>query len=155
MLQEVRVVRALPNRVEVNGSERESALVWCSKDCYKMDPSGYVYEKVDKPQDKTFIQEAQSVDIMIGQKVAAEKFIIFYVNCVSELNKMGIQIKSADVSDMTYNLSFQSGEGWRIIFDTSQSLDNQLDVLKQVLSTNKADVHEYVNLGVEGQAYLK
>mgnify|MGYP001216182286 CR=1 FL=1 len=155
VLEEVRVVRGLPNSIKVIGSERESALIWCSSECYKMDPSGYIYEKIDKPVDKIYIQQKDATEISLGQKVATTKFVMFYVSCVDGLAKQGISVKSAEVSDMIYQLGFVTSDGWRAIFDTSESLDNQLYALKQVLEKNRSDVKEYVNLGVKGQAYIK
>ncbi len=155
VIEEIKVVRGLPSKIMITGSERESALVFCSKECFKIDPSGYVYQKVDKPEDKIFLQEKISTDIEVGQQVAGAKFILFYVKCVDEMQKMGLTVKSAEVSDLTFSLSVLTSEGWRAIFDTSQSLDNQLYALKQVLEKNKADLKEYANLGVEGQVYLK
>jgi len=155
VIEEIKVVRGLPNKIMITGSERESALIFCSKECFKIDPSGYVYQRVEKPDDKIFLQEKIPIDIEIGQQVAGAKFILFYVKCVEEMQKMGLTVKSAEVSDLTFSLSILTSEDWRAIFDTSQSLDNQLYALKQVLEKNKADLKEYANLGVEGQVYLK
>jgi hypothetical protein len=155
VIEEIKVVRGLPNKIMISGSERESALIFCSKECFKIDPSGYVYEKVEKPEDKIFLQEKTPTDIQIGEQVVGTKFILFYIKCVDEMQKMNLTVKSAEVSDLTFSLSVLTSEGWRAIFDTSQSLDNQLYALGQVLEKNKGDLKEYANLGVEGQVYLK
>ena len=46
-------------------------------------------------------------------------------------------------------------EGWQAILDSSSSLQNQISALAQVVKNNRADLKEYVDVRVEGVAYIK
>jgi len=55
----------------------------------------------------------------------------------------------------TFKITFTTDKKWNIITDSSYSLKNQISALEQVLKNNRADIHEYVDVRVEGVAYIK
>jgi cell division septal protein FtsQ len=155
VIDEISIVRGLPRSIEVHASERNEALIWCVDKCYKIDPDGNVYEETEKPTDKLFLKDNSTIAPVIGSKVASSEFIEFYIRSAQALEGLGLKVTKAEISETTFRLDLQTSEGWRAIFDTSKSLDNQVFALQQVLDKNRADIKEYVNLGVEGLAYIK
>jgi cell division septal protein FtsQ len=155
VIDQIRIVRGLPRSIEVTATERHEALIWCAQKCYKIDPDGNVYEETEQPTDKLYLKDNSSIAPTIGSKVASREFIEFYIKSSQALTNMGLTVVKAEISETTFRLDLQTSEGWRAIFDTSKSLDNQVYALQQVLDKNRGDIKEYVNLGVEGLAYIK
>jgi len=156
ILEEVRIERGLPSTVRVIVSERKQVLVWCSRDnCWEVDNSGYAYQEIPRPTDKIVLNDESGMPIKSGDKIASVQFIRFFMQAIDEIEKLGIKIDEAKIQETTFKVNFKTSEGWEIILDSSASLKNQISALKQVLEKNRSDIHEYVDLRVEGTAYLK
>lgn len=155
ILEEARLVRGLPNTIRVIVNERKQVLIWCAQECYDLDAKGYAYQKVDKPSDKIVLIDESNLKIEQGQQVASEQFVKFFLNAIERTEQMNLKITEAKIGQTTYRLSFKTSEGWSIIFDTSGSLKNQINALKQVLEKNRDAIHEYVDVRVEGTVFIK
>lgn len=156
ILEEARIERGLPGTVRVIVSERKQILVWCSKEkCWEVDNGGYAYQEIPRPTDKIVLNDESGMPIKSGDKIASVQFIRFFMQAIDEIEKLGIKINEARIQETTFKVNFKTSEGWEIIFDSFTSLKNQISALKQVLDKNRSDIHEYVDLRVEGTAYLK
>jgi len=155
IVQQVRIVRGLPNSVKVYVEERRQQLVWCSDKCFEIDNNGLAYQEIARPQNLVVVVDQDNLELKVGDRVISQDFIYFFLHAVDEIEKLGLKVSEADIKDTTFRLSFKTTEGWDIIFDTSASLENQVSALKQTVLNNRSDIHEYVDLRVEGVAYIK
>lgn len=156
VLREVRIVRGLPSTVRIVVDERKQKLIWCNlRECYEVDNYGYAYKKTKKDVSGVVIKDLGDIDINELQQVASKGFISFFINALEKLSKQDIKINEARINETTFRIDFVTHDGWIIIMDTSQSLNNQMSALNQVVENNKSDIHEYVDVRVEGVAYIK
>jgi len=156
ILEEARMIRGLPATVRVIVAERRQQLVWCSDKCFDIDSSGYAYQEVERPTDKVALVDSTRLPIKVGDRVTLPHFIKFFLDTIDETEKMGLKVTEAQIDEVTaYKITYKTSEGWNIIVDSSASFANQMSALQQVLDKNRPDVKEYVDLRVEGLAFLK
>ena len=156
ILEEARIERGLPYTVRMIVSERKQILIWCSKEkCWEVDNYGYAYQEIPRPSDKIVLNDESGMPIKSGDKIASVQFIRFFMQAIDEIEKLGITISEARIQETTFKVNFKTSEGWEAIFDSSASLKNQISALRQVLERNRNDIHEYVDLRVEGTAFIK
>lgn len=156
VLSEVTIIRGIPRTVKLSIIERDQIMIWCNiENCYEVDNQGYAYQTIARPSSKIVLNDDKNQVIKEGDRVASESFIYFFLKTIEELDKVGIKVTSAKMEETTFKITFITSEGWSIIADSSYSINNQVSAVRQVVDKNKADIHEYVDVRVEGLAYLK
>ena len=156
VLEEARIVRGLPSTVRVTVDEREQKFVWCNKsDCYEVDNNGYVFEKTNDTKKAIVLRDLNNVKVNQLEQVASKKFIKFFIVALDKIKETGVVVSEAQIEQTTFKVDFVTKDGWKIIMDTGGSLENQIYSLKQVIETNKSDIKEYVDVRVEGVAFVK
>ncbi|MFH1855487.1 MAG: hypothetical protein ABH810_03750 [bacterium] len=155
-LSEVRLVRGLPETVKLVAKERNQVMIICSlENCFQVDNYGYAYQKIPKPKDKVVLNDKKNIKINEGERVVSESFIAFFLDALDEMNHLGLKVKSAEMEETTFKITFVTKDGFNIITDSSYSLKNQISALTQVIEKSKGDIHEYIDVRVEGVAYIK
>ena len=156
ILQGATIVRGLPSTVRVIVAERRQVLIWCSSiDCKEVDQNGYVYREIPRPKNRVVIVDQLNAKYSIGDKITSKEFIDIFLTALDSIEANGLKISEVQVGETTFKLSFKTQDGWLVILDPTESLKNQMSALKQVLAKNRVDIHEYVDLRVEGLAYIK
>ena len=156
VLEQARIVRGLPDTVRVIIDEREQKFIWCNlKACYEVDNNGYIFNEVEKTSAAVALTDLGNVEISELKQVASKNFIKFFVKALEQIGDAGIEVTEAQIDKTTFKLEFISAEGWRIIMDTSGSLNNQVSAVRQVFEKNKPDIHEYIDVRVEGVVFIK
>jgi len=155
ILEQAKIVRGLPSTILIVASERDQVLTWCSDACFNIDNYGYAYEVAKPVPSQIPLVDKSSIKIEIGDKVTTPNFINFYLNALKRTQEMGLKITEARIEETSYKLILKTSENYDIIFDTSESLNNQISALKQVLEKNRPDVKVYADLRVEGLVYVK
>lgn len=156
ILEEASMVRGLPSTIKVSVKERLQTLVVCnSQDCFEVDNQGYAYQKTSRPVDKIVLIDEKNLQIKENDKIFSNSFISFFLGVIDGFSKTDIKITEARMDETTFRIRFVTKEGWTMILDSSANLENQISAVKQVVAKNKQDLREYVDVRVEGFAYIK
>lgn len=156
VLEEARIVRGLPNMVRVILDEREQKFIWCNaKGCFEVDNNGYIFEQTKSTKRGVILRDLSNVEINQLEQVASKQFIGFFISALEKIKETGVVVTEAQIEQTTFKIDFVTKDGWKVIMDTSSSLENQIFALKQVVEKNKADIKEYVDVRVEGVAFVK
>lgn len=157
ILEEASIVRGLPSTVKISVKERSQVMILCSGSggCFEIDSNGYAYQKIQRPTDKVVLVDEKNFAIKETDQVFSKSFIKFFLDAIDELNKNSITIKEARMDETSFKIRFITSEGWAAVLDSSSNLQNQISAVKQAVDKNKSDIHEYVDVRVEGVAYLK
>jgi hypothetical protein len=156
ILEEASMVRGLPSTVKISIKERSQTLVVCnSQDCYEVDNLGYAYQKTSRPSDKVVLIDEKNLQIKENDKIFSNSFISFFLGVIDGFSKTNIKITEARMDETTFRIRFVTKEGWTMILDSSANLENQISAVKQVVEKDKQDLREYVDVRVEGFAYIK
>ena len=156
VLEEAKIVRGLPSTVRIVVGERRQVLIWCQQTCFEVDLYGYAYQEIPAaPEGKIAIKDSAGTKYKVGDKIVSADYIAFFLSALDKVEANGLEVKEAGVNQTVFKLTFTTSEGWKIILDPSESLSNQTFALKQILEKNRGDIKEYVDLRVEGLAYIK
>ena len=156
VLEEARIVRGLPSTVRVIVDERDQKFIWCnSSGCFEVDNNGYIFEETVKGGDEIVLRDLSDIKVGYLDKVVSRQFIDFFMDALDGLSGIGLNIKEAQISQTTFRVDFMTQEGWRVIMDSNSPLENQLFATKQVVEKNRPDIKEYIDVRVEGVAFLK
>ncbi|OQA53120.1 MAG: cell division protein FtsQ [candidate division WS2 bacterium ADurb.Bin280] len=155
VIEEARVVRGLPSTLRVEIKERDVALIWCNEKCFEIDNRGLAYRETQNSPTGIVVSDKSNIEINIGDKVVSQKFVDFYKKSIDAFERIGVSVSEASVEDTTFKLSFKTQKGYTVIFDTSSSLENQIYALEQIIANGDQEIGEYVDLRVEGLAYVK
>lgn len=159
-IKALRIYRGLPRTLKVAVEERSKAFVWQTQGkLYLLDASGVVFQEVLNSSDQSSfaIIDDSNVPVQLGQKITSDAFVKTIQEIIDKLpaNINGETIASVHVSETIFNLAILTNQNIKILFDTTQPLDLQLEAVKKIYAENRGDVHEYLDVRVLGKAYLK
>lgn len=156
------IYKGLPDSLKVKVNVRDPKIVWQTQEkTYFIDINGIVFAQGDsgvleKGQPLPLIIDTKNAPIEVGTRIVSANFVQF----VLDLNKdfpqtVGANVSELKIGETTFQIEAVSDQGWRVYLDTTRDLHNQLVSLKKVLDQYREQIHEYVDLRVEGRAYYK
>ncbi len=157
-IQDVSVDKGLPSQLKVTILERSLAVGWQSGGkLYAVDGQGVAYGELSSPpSDTLLITDPANVAVTLGQPVATPQVISFVLNAKSSLEKdAGLTITGAHFIETTFDVSFQAKEGWQVMLATDRGLHPQISSLQSILKEKHDLIHEYIDLRVQGLAFVK
>ncbi len=158
-IKEIAVLKGLPNAVKIQIVEREGRLVWLTTGKrYLIDPEGVVSREVSEAESAGIpvVADAKNITVSENQLLLSPDFIAF----VSYLDqyfyeKTNLKPSGYFVDETTYDLSVTTDANIKIMFETVRSPESQLENLKKILANYRDQIHEYIDLRVEGWGYYK
>ncbi len=166
-IRDVYIVRKLPATLKIVVQEKAPALLLLSGGKYYfVDAGGVAYEiaRLDTlpgtvlPIIKNTDAEAQ---VELGRPVVSEAFVAFAAQAQASLPAVaGAQVAEVRIPSLAAReVHFLFDTNWLIRFDSTRSLDSQLDVLKRLLASNipSEDLPrlEYIDLRIANRVYYK
>lgn len=155
-LKRLKIVRGLPNMIRIQVVERTSIANWRSGETwYKVDDDGVVF-KIDPEPNQIKITDDQNLPIKIGQKIAGREFFDFAEAVAKTLpTVVDLQYQTGHVGETTFNLKVKTDRGVEIFFDTTVSLDRQLDALQRVWNQKRDEIKQFIDVRIEGYVYYQ
>jgi len=155
-VQSVRIKRRPPHTLLIELTLRPEGIVWESQGKkYLLDNRGVAIKEIAKSQLPQVV-DLRNVPVELNQQVVNPLFVYFVKNLNLKFTpKTGLPLKALTVAgETTFDLVVQT-EGFSIIFDTQGDLDQQLENLVRVYQAKKDEIHEYIDLRIEGRVYYK
>lgn len=167
-IEEIQILRGLPDTLRVRLIEREPAIAWQTGDSWFIaDQSGFVFneQSLTRKPDGQFdlpstnlpvVLDTKGLQTSVGQIVVRPQFIDFVRGLYERLPKeVNVRFIRAEVPETTFNVTVVTDVGWNILFDTNRPIDVQLRTLIKVLESKRGEIHEYVDVRVRGWVYYK
>lgn len=154
---EVKVLRGIPNILRVIFKERNSEVVWQSKDnFYFVDSDGVAFKKVAKEQARSYplIIDNQGLDVKAPSDVSSPSFIDFVKN-LSNYAFDDLKISHFEINETIFQIDAVTNKKIKIIFDTTRSISDQKEAFEKIYSEHKNEIKEYIDVRVEGMVYYK
>jgi len=162
-IETLEIKRGLPDTLKVKVNVRIPVLGWKTQDkIYLIDKNGVIFQLSDgntngadnKPV--SVVEDTKNIVVIDGVKIVTPEFVTFVSTFVANVKtEQNIQITSMTISDTTFQVEAQTDQGFKIIFSTIDSLDNQIKALAKALETKRGDIHEYADLRIVGRVYYK
>jgi hypothetical protein len=158
-IREVEVFRGIPNALKIVINERDGKIVWQSgENKYLVSSQGEVTRQVVGAEgDKLpIVVDKKGLSVKPGQLLASPNLIAFVVNIQSGLfDAVNIKPDHFEVTETTFDLNLYTDAGFYIKLNSLRSSKKQLDNLKLVMVERRPEIHEYVDLRIDGWAYYK
>ena len=160
LVSEVSIQKGLPDTIRVIIIERQPVIIWQTADKkYLVDKEGYGYLEADanNAKDLPVIIDRQNLPLELSDKVASRNFIDFVRETIEKFEARSmLNIKELRINETTFDLEVLTNEGFVVLFDTTRSVETELDDLRRVMAhLNGVKPKEYIDLRVEGWAYYK
>ena len=158
-IKDVIIFKGIPNAIKIQILEEDPKLVWQSGDKrYLVSTDGRVAKEIGTEEftNLPLIVDKKNVAIELGQKVISSDFIAFVMNINNQFfDKTNIKIKNFEIEETTFDLNVVTEAGFIVKFNSIRSSARQLENLKIVLVEKRPDIHEYVDLRIDGWGYYK
>ncbi|MCL5795469.1 MAG: cell division protein FtsQ/DivIB [Patescibacteria group bacterium] len=162
-IESISIRRGVPDTLKIKVFVRNPLIGWKSQDkIYLIDKNGVVFERGEGIiNDEEFaklpvVNDTQNAKVSAGSQQVSPDLVNFVKYLADNFNaKTSANITELKIGETTLQLEARTDQGWFVLLDTLRSPEVQLNALKKLLSDNRDDIHEYVDLRVEGKAYLK
>jgi len=159
-IKEVQIYKGFPNTLKVVIFENEGRAIWESNGSkYLVSGSGMVIQQLsleEKELNLPLIRDKKNISIREGDIIVSSSFIAFTNNIKNQIFQItNIQPLYFEVVETTFDVDLYTEAGFFVKLDTTRSSAKQLDNLKRVLISKRNEIHEYVDLRVDGWAYYK
>jgi cell division septal protein FtsQ len=157
LVDKVNVTRGVPKTIKIEVVEREGFLIWQTNGKnYLVDKKGIVFKETEDTFSLPQVVDEQNRPITLGEKILTQNFIKFINSINVNLSKKTkTKIKKIIVRESTFELDVLTDKGWKIIFDTTRSANDQIAALKKILPYAKNKIKDYLDLRVPNWAYYK
>ncbi len=160
-IKQVVIYKGIPNAIKIEVLEYEKSLLWKSADKYYLVSSqGFAYKDVTNNfadfEKLPLVEDYAAIKVCDNQQVTGPSFIAF-VSIVDEQieSVANIQPVKFSITETTVDVFLETNRGFYIKFDSMRSSKKQLDNLIKVMIEKGDQVHEYVDLRIDGWAYYK
>lgn len=158
-IKDVQIVRGIPDAVKIVLLEHENKIIWQSSGSkYLISAQGEATKRVEDGETFNYpiVNDSKNLPVILGQSIVSPNFIAFIVN-INEKFFEATNIKQTyfEVPQTTFDLYLYTEAGFYVKFNSMRSSAKQLENLKKVLVEKRSDVHEYVDLRIDGWAYYK
>lgn len=156
-IENIKVIRGLPDTLRIETKTYQPELIWQTQNHqYSVDSGGLVIGETNGLSDLPIIRDNKNLPVQIKQPVVSQNFIEFIKKIQTRfIDKVGFKITYFEVNETIFQVDALTDQGWLVKFDTTRSIDDQLDVLTKLLAERKDEIHEYVDVRVEGRVYYK
>lgn len=166
-IRDVHIIRKMPGTLKVIVQEKQPALLLISGGSYYfVDIGGIAYEQasldmlpgVVLPTVKNSDTEAT---VILGTSAVEAQFVTFITEALKKLPEItGAQIAEMKIPSLaTREVHFLLDKNWKILMDTTRTLQEQLDILKRLLadtiSKEEMQVLQYIDLRIPNRVYYK
>lgn len=158
-IKNVEIYRGIPNAIKLVVLEHDNKMIWqTNNEKHLISVQGVATRKMNEGEvfDYPLIMDTKNIPINIGDRVVSPNFIAFVINIRSQFfDTTNIKPTDFEITETTLDINLKTEAGFYVKLNTLRSSSKQLDNLKKVLVERRPDIHEYVDLRVDGWAYYK
>ena len=151
----------MPDTLKIQFTQETAKVIWQTNGKnYLVDSAGVIYQEnvlmENLPQNLLTIKDNNNVTVTIGQKILSENFLNFITELNSKFNQaIGFKINQFEIDETLFQMTAVTDQNWKVIFDTTRSVSDQLSDLTRFLADHKSEVTDYVDVRIEGRVYFK
>lgn len=159
----VKIYKGLPDVIKVVTAERTVSLVWQSNNQYYLvDDMGIAFRAIEsiasneKWLGMPLVIDTGNFKVELGKRLISSRFIDFITYIHDNFSEVeGCKLVGIEVAETSFHPVLVTDLGWKVFLDSNRSAEDQLNDLKLILNKHKGDIHEYVDLRIEGWGYYK
>ncbi len=158
----IHIVKGLPDTLRVNVTVRTPLVRWQTKDQTVLLDQGGVPFTLEPPPPSSvtdslpLVRDAHDQPVTLGMPLVAPGFVQFVADLQRSFrDRINLDLTNLSVGETTRELEGITSSHLKLTFDTTRTLDPQLKTLAAVLATYGSNIHESIDLRVEGRAFYK
>ncbi len=159
LLKSVSVQRKLFHRLFISVAFKQPSMGWSTDNqSYLVDVDGTVIGSLPVGSGLSVVTDGSNLPVTAGKQVVPPRFVSFVTALAPALRAEGIGVTGLSIGDTTLDLAVSTDKGYRLTFDTSRSVGEQMADLRAVralLATQKTVPGEYIDLRIPGKAYYR
>lgn len=161
-ISKAKIERKLFNTVKITITEQKPSILWRSGNTLSVFASnGHAYSGEPSEQLKKSLPtvvDTSNLPVKTGEKSLTESFVSFVSELHARLPEKGVVASEYQVQETTTDLYVVTQAGYKIRFDTTRSVNDQLTDLVAVLDELKKQGKkpaEYIDLRINGRVFYK
>ena len=158
-IKQVEIYKGIPDALKITVLEREGKVVWQSgTERYLISSQGEVARKLvgNEEESLPLIVDLKGLPVALSFPLVSPNFVAFIMNVNANLyNEVNIKPMGFEVNETTFDVNLKTDSGFYVKLNSLRSSKKQLENLKQVLMSKRPEIHEYVDLRIDGWAYYK
>ncbi|MCX6810654.1 MAG: FtsQ-type POTRA domain-containing protein [Candidatus Berkelbacteria bacterium] len=159
MIADVAIYRGIPNALKIVVLERKPQMVWLSAgNYYLVDDAGVVDKQISSDEfvNLIHVSDQKNMPVKIGEQLISAGFISFAENISNKFFIItNIHPTGYYITETTFDIYVQTDAGFYVKFDTIRNVDKQLENLKNIIIAYRPNIHEYIDVRINGWAYYK
>lgn len=158
-ISQVEIYRGIPDAIKIVVLERENKIVWqTGNEMYFVSTEGDTTRKISQSEagNLPVVSDTKNLAVKPGSRLVSPNFVAFITNIYSAFqSEDNIKPVNFEVTETTFNVNLKTDAGFYIKLNSLRSSQKQLSDLKLILAQHRPDIHEYVDLRIDGWAYYK
>ncbi|MDO8443980.1 MAG: FtsQ-type POTRA domain-containing protein [bacterium] len=158
-ISQVEIYRGIPDAIKIVVLERENKIVWqTNNEMYFVSTEGDTTRKISQSEagNLPVVSDTKNLAVKPGSRLVSPNFVAFITNIYSAFqSEDNIKPVNFEVTETTFNVNLKTDAGFYIKLNSLRSSQKQLSDLKLILAEHRPDIHEYVDLRIDGWAYYK
>jgi cell division septal protein FtsQ len=159
-IEKINIVKGIPDTLKVEVLVRKPIIRWKSKDAiYFIDEKGIAFN-LESPTDGDnklpLVSDSRNLDVKVGGRIVTKEFVDFVNDLAVKIpEKIKKEVAEYIVDETTLHLEVKFRDSYKVFFDTTANLDDQIYLLAKIIEKHDSEITDYVDLRVEGRAYYK
>ena len=156
-LENIKVIKGLPNSLKLSYEEFTPEIVWKTQGkTYLVNQFGEIFREVEGDSTLPIVVDNKDLAVTMKDQVVTTNFINFINQITDKINgQKDYKIIYFEINETVFQINAVTDLGWYIKFDTTRPFVDQIDALNKFLAEKKNEVHEYVDVRVEGKVFYK
>lgn len=158
-IKNIQIYRGIPNAIKVVVLEHDCKLIWQTGDSsYLISSQGKIAKKINSDESYSYprVIDKKNIPVEVGQDLLSPNFVAFMTNIYNQLyNVTNVDPHDSEIYETTFDVNLTTDAGFYVKLNSLRSSAKQLDNLKKVLVAKRPEIHEYVDLRIDGWAYYK
>lgn len=152
------ISRNFPSSIEISIKEKKAKLGWETEGKrFLIDDEGYILKEAEAFDGLLIVKDISNLPVSLDKKVVYPSFINFVENLSNKLGELNITSEYIEVKETTFIINIATKEGFRLVFDTTKGLNDQIAKLEETLKQvgEQKNNLEYIDLTVKNKAIYK
>ncbi|MFA5158372.1 MAG: FtsQ-type POTRA domain-containing protein [Patescibacteria group bacterium] len=159
IVEDVEIYRGIPNALKIVVLERKPVLIWqAAENYYLMDELGFIDKQITAVDYTEFlhVSDHKNMKVIVGGRVVSPEFVSFIKEVSGKFfDKTNSKVTGYYVEETTLDLYVLTDSGFYVKFDTTRNVDKQLEDLKNIIVAFRPNIHEYIDVRINGWVYYK
>lgn len=157
-IKSISIKRKFPNTIEISFNEKLARIGWeTGGKKYLLDEDGYLLKETDKFENIPSVTDISNLPLSSDKKVVYPNFIKFIEDLWNKIANFKLNIERIEIKETTFIVNVFAKQGFRLVFDTTRNLDDQLKKLEETLKQigEQSKNLDYIDLTVKNKSIYK